>query len=197
MQDHRTAKPESADQSGRRHLLSRRTIFTGLAVACAVCATSAISGNRDLSVQFAAVTPFSGHSFSGDWYEIARVLKNARDTPPQLKIRYDHDQKSGHLIKSIVGGAGIDPAQFKPSKGAVFEEFKPGQMRLVGERNSPVTWVIWVDKDYQTAVLAQKSGAQTVVLARSPLAAPGRLAKAIRILEQYGYDLSKLRLIGP
>ena len=139
MQNHGTASAGGGETRRWLHQTSRRTVLTGLAAAYVAYATPALPANRDLKAPFVAVAQFSAQSFSGDWYEVARVLENARDKTQQLKIRCDFDPESGYLRHSIIGANGFDKGKLKPTRGVALEEFEPGRLRLVGERYSPVT----------------------------------------------------------
>ena len=53
-------------------------------------------------------------------------------------------------------------------------------------------WVLWVDEDYQTAVVGVLSGRAGWVLNRTPEISDDRLTAARAVLEFNGYDLSAL-----
>ena len=53
-------------------------------------------------------------------------------------------------------------------------------------------WVLWVDADYETAVVGVPSGRAGWILARTPTIDAARRARAEAVLEANGYDPSRL-----
>lgn len=57
-------------------------------------------------------------------------------------------------------------------------------------------WVLWTDADRRTLVLGDPDGRFAVILDRAATGGADRIAAARRILESYGYDLSRLSARG-
>ena len=53
-------------------------------------------------------------------------------------------------------------------------------------------WVLWVDEDYETAVVGVPSGRAGWILARTPTIDPARRAQAEAVLARNGYDPARL-----
>ena len=53
-------------------------------------------------------------------------------------------------------------------------------------------WVLWVDADYETAVVGVPSGRAGWILARTPTISPARRTEAEVVLARNGYDPTRL-----
>ena len=58
-------------------------------------------------------------------------------------------------------------------------------------------WVLWVDADYRTLVVGTPSGSFGMILNRTSDLPPDRLAAAREVLAWNGYDLGRMRAVGP
>lgn len=96
----------------------------------------------------------------------------------------------------VVSGAGMAPGtRLRFASHTVTIDGKPvdfamtaaGRMRLDGE----TIWVHWLDADNRTAAMGEPGGARVWIMDRT--GHPGdRLRAARKILEWYGYDLSRM-----
>lgn len=58
-------------------------------------------------------------------------------------------------------------------------------------------WVLWVDTDYRTLVVGTPSGSFGMILNRTGDLPADRMAAAREVLDWNGYDLSRMRAVGP
>lgn len=76
----------------------------------------------------------------------------------------------------------------------------PGRLRATGADPAGLGvewWVLWVDADLRTLVLGTPSGRYGLILNRDSVLPPDRAAAARDILAWNGYDLTRLRPVGP
>jgi apolipoprotein D and lipocalin family protein len=162
-------------------------LLAGLA-ACAVVAPSYRDANANLSSQ----ADFDPERYAGRWYEIAsfptlfqrgcsqtQAIYGATGTPGQLSVR-NTCLRDGQQV--VIEGSAIVTG--------------PGRLsvRLDGVPVAAPYWVLWVDEDYQTAVVGVPSGRAGWILNRSPTLRADRLQSARAVLEFNGYDLSHLEM---
>lgn len=159
--------------------------------ALASCAAVAPS-YRDTSVPITSSTRFDAARYAGQWYEIAsfptifqrgctgtNATYTATDTPGTLGV-LNRCMRDGKPVQ-ITGSAVVDgPGRLK--------------VRLQGVPVAAPYWVLWVDEDYQTAVVGVPSGRAGWILNRTPTLRADRLQAAREVLEFNGYDLGQLEM---
>lgn len=146
---------------------------------------------RDSSVQMTSMAIFDAQRYAGLWYEVARFpapfQKGCTNTeaeydviaPNALSVR-NTCMKDGRL--SVIEGKAtvVGPGRLKVKLGAI---------PFAGDY-----WVLWVDQDYQTAVVGAPSGNVGWILNRTPKITPDRLNAARQVLDFNGYRLSELMM---
>ena len=145
---------------------------------------------RDDSVTIASRADFDPERYTGLWYEIARFpvvfQKGCTNTTAQYGTRED-----GTL--SVLNTCERDGETSQITGSA--ELVGPGRLAVrfhsVPFVKAPY-WVLWVDEDYQTAVVGTPSGRAGWILNRAPTLRADRLKAAQDILAFNGYDISKL-----
>ena len=158
-----------------------------MALMLAACGSS--YRNRDVAMTSMAM--FDASKYAGLWYEVARFpvsfqegcLNTQADYrvagPDVLDVR-NSCFRDGSL-RVIEGNARIvGPGRLKVRLGA---------MPFAGDY-----WVLWVDEDYQTAVVGVPSGRAGWILNRTPEISEDRLRAARAVLDFNGYDLSQLEM---
>jgi apolipoprotein D and lipocalin family protein len=76
----------------------------------------------------------------------------------------------------------------------------PGRIRLAAADPAGLGaewWVLWVDTDYRTLVVGTPSGSFGMILNRTGDLPADRLKAAREVLEWNGYDLGRMRAVGP
>jgi len=76
----------------------------------------------------------------------------------------------------------------------------PGRIRLAAADPAGIGaewWVLWVDADYRTLVVGTPSGSFGMILNRTGDLPPDRLMAAREVLAWNGYDLGRMRAVGP
>jgi apolipoprotein D and lipocalin family protein len=76
----------------------------------------------------------------------------------------------------------------------------PGRIRLAAADPAGIGaewWVLWVDTDYRTLVVGTPSGSFGMILNRTGDLPADRLKAAREVLEWNGYDLGRMRAVGP
>lgn len=149
---------------------------------------------RDDSVPITSFADLDVGRYSGLWYEIASfpvpfqagcvatTAEYAVLEPGRISVRNTcrEDTLDGP-IKQIEGEASVTG---------------PGQLAVrfysVPFINAPY-WVLWVDENYQTAVVGSPSGRAGWILGRTPEIDPAQYQAALAVLVSNGYDVSQIR----
>lgn len=147
---------------------------------------------RDTTVPITSKAVFSPERYAGTWYEIARYPVSFQTGCTQTTARYTLNPKGAFEVVNTCNVNGVE----KRIEG-VAEVTGPGRLR-VSFQGVPFVkapyWVLWVDEDYQTAVVGVPSGRAGWILNRTPTLRADRLKAAQEILDFNGYDLSQLRM---
>ena len=168
-----------------------RVLAALLILALAGCAALEPS-YRDTDVPITSKALFSPERYAGTWYEIARYPVPFQRGCTNVTARYElrEDGTLGVTNRCVVDGA------LKEITGTA-EIVGPGRLAVsfagVPFVKAPY-WVLWVDEDYQTAVIGVPSGRAGWILNRTPTLRADRLQAARDILEFNGYDLSQLEM---
>jgi apolipoprotein D and lipocalin family protein len=144
---------------------------------------------RDTGQPIVAQAAFDATRYLGTWYEIARypvsfqrgctattATYGAIDAGTISVLNRCHDGAPDGPLKEIAGTADI----VGPGRLAV-------QFSSVPFVRAPY-WVLWVDEDYQTAVVGVPNGRAGWILAREPRISSARRAQAEAVLRANGYD---------
>lgn len=161
-----------------------------------LCALLAGCGEvyRDLETPIASKADFDPARYTGLWYEIARFPVPFQTGCVGVTAEYqpiDEDSVSVHNI--CRNSDGSVKSQIRGSADVV----APGRLKVQFPSVPFVRsdyWVLWVDEDYQTAVVGAPNGRSGWILNRSPELRSDRLAAAREILDFNGYDLSRLEM---
>lgn len=161
---------------------------------CAFILLSACGSQyRDTSAPITAQADFDAAQYLGKWYEIARYPVPFQEGCTATTATYQAiDNESISVLNQCRQGDPAGPLdQIKGSARIV----APGQLKVrfnsVPFLRAPY-WVLWVDPDYQTAVVGVPNGRAGWILARSPEIPPKTRAKAENILRENGYDPTAL-----
>ncbi len=165
----------------------------GIAALCLVLAGCAET-YRDQSKPIASKADFDPSRYVGLWYEIARFPVRFQDGCVGVSAEYqpvDQDTVSVHNICRASDGS--IRSQIRGTADVV----GPGRLKVQFPSIPFVRsdyWVLWVDEDYQTAVVGTPNGTSGWILNRTPTLRADRLAAAKEILDFNGYDIKKLEM---
>lgn len=165
----------------------RRLVLIAMALMLAACSPS----YRDRGVAMTSMAVFDASKYAGLWYEIARFPVSFQEgcfntqadyevtSPDALRVR-NSCFRDGEL--SVADGTAkvVGPGRLK---------VQVGSMPFAADY-----WVLWVDEDYQTAVVGEPSGRAGWVLNRTPEISEDRLQAARAVFQFNGYDLSQLEM---
>ncbi len=167
--------------------------FLALLVLCGTLAACAGGSYRDTSIAIAAQRDFQPERYLGLWHEIARYPAFFEEGCTATTAEYGSiDAQTISVLNTCRKGTPDGPADQIAGTARIVG---PGQLKVKFDSVPFVAadyWVLWVDDDYQTAVVGVPSGNAGWILARTPTIDPDRRAKAEAILAQNGYDPSRL-----
>ena len=166
-----------------------------IAAAALILALAGCASYRDGDVPIASVAVFDPARYAGLWYEIARFpvpfQQGCTATTAEYELRPDG---SLGVVNTCRQGAPDGPVRRIEGAATVTG---PGRLEVrfasVPFGGAPY-WVLWVDADYQTAVVGVPSGRAGWILNRSPTIRPDRLEAARQVLAFNGYDLLALEM---
>lgn len=164
-----------------------------LILICGALAACAGGSYRDTSVPISAQQDLQPARYLGLWYEIARFPVFFEEGCTATTAEYGEiNATTISVVNTCRKGTPDGPADRIDGAAKIVA---PGELKV---RFSSVPfiaadyWVLWVDEDYQTAVVGVPSGRAGWILARSPTLDADRRAKAEAVLARNGYDPSKL-----
>lgn len=147
---------------------------------------------RDTDVTIASMALFDPDRYLGTWYEVARYPVIFERGCVKVTAEYQKIDDNtisvfntcrnldGSVRSEILGSADVvGPARLKVSFPSV-------------PFGASDYWVLWVDQDYQTAVVGAPNGRSGWILNRQPQIPADRLRAAREILDFNGYDLDRL-----
>lgn len=156
---------------------------------------------------------FSGHFFKGLACIAVLVLAACDPAPPVPKTAIPLRNPTAPIASQVdvtldrlqgdwrvMTGAGIAPGSHLKVKESLilidgveqsFSRVGPGRFKLGDED----IWVHWLDINNRTAALGNPSGARVWIMDRQGKPSE-RLQAARKILEWYGYDLSRMKSSG-
>jgi len=144
---------------------------------------------RDPSSPITPQADFDPSQYLGTWYEIARFPVSFQEGCTATTATYGLiDDNTISVVNRCRDGAPDGP--MKEITGTATIE-GPGQLRVkfasVPFVRAPY-WVLWVDEDYDTAVVGVPNGRAGWILARTPDITPETRMRAEDILRTNGYD---------
>lgn len=135
---------------------------------------------RAAGAPFASSTRFDPVRMAGDW-RVAAAFADAPGTLPGVTLR----------LAAAPGGMAVTQGGWMMPAGR-YAVTGPGRLRRDA---GPEVWVIWVDDDFRTAVLASPDGRLGWIMDRAR-PSPDRARAAREILAWQGYDLTRLRSLA-
>ena len=148
---------------------------------------------RDTATPIAAQQNFNPERYLGRWYEIARFPVRYEDGCTATTAEYGAiDATTVSVLNTCHKGTPDGPVEGISGKATIVG---PGQLKVKFPSVPFVAadyWVLWVDEDYQTAVVGVPSGTSGWILARTPEIDAARRAEAEAVLTRNGYDVSRL-----
>jgi len=148
---------------------------------------------RDTTAPIAAQRDFDPERYLGLWYEIARFPVFFEEGCTATTAEYGAiDAETISVLNTCREGAPDGPVDRIEGTARIVA---PGELKVKFSSVPFVAadyWVLWVDADYQTAVVGVPSGNAGWILARTPSIDPARRAEAEAALARAGYDPSRL-----
>ena len=164
-----------------------------LLAACVALAACVGPSYRDPAAGIAAQRDFQPERYLGRWYEIARYPVSFEQGCTATTADYGRiGAETISLRNTCRQGAPDGPVE---SIAGTARIVAPGELEV---RFSGVPfvaadyWVLWVDADYETAVVGVPSGRAGWILARTPTISPARRTEAEVVLARNGYDPTRL-----
>ena len=142
-----------------------------------------------------AVTPFDAASYSGVWYEIARMPHWFERGMSNVKAVYTLE-KDG-TIKVV--NSGIRSGRHKSVNGKAWFTVRPdvGELRVSFQYPfSGIYKVIWIDNAYSVAVVTGGDYSYLWILARKPQISENELEKLLQWITALGYETDQLIFTG-
>lgn len=147
---------------------------------------------RDTSVTISSNASLDAGRYAGKWYEVASYPTPFQRGCSMTTATYTPVIPEGYLVLNECVANG----KTRRIEGTA-EPDGPGRLRI-SFRGVPFVkapyWVLWVDPDYQTAVVGTPSGRGGWILSRTPTIRPDKLTAARQVLAFNGYDLSALQM---
>ncbi len=172
-----------------------RPIAAAALAAAALGAACSGDAYRDTTVPMQTVEAVDLDRYAGRWYEVARYPNwfqaDCVDVTADYTLREDGRvdvvnaclrERNGQRVTAEAVARAVDEtgARLKVR----FFSLLPF---LEGDY-----WILYLDEDYQTAVVGNPSGSSGWILSRNPTATDSQLERALLALEQNGYDISRL-----
>lgn len=148
---------------------------------------------RDMATSIAAQQDFTAARYLGRWFEIARYPVSFQKGCTATTADYGPvDATTISVINTCRQDSPDGPVR---QIDGTAEIVGPGKLKVRFGSVPFVAadyWVLWVDEDYQTAVVGVPSGRAGWILARTPRIDPARRARAEAALRANGYDPERL-----
>lgn len=148
---------------------------------------------RDTTMPITAQRDFAPERYIGLWHEIARFPVRFEEGCTATTAEYGPiDSETISVLNTCRKGAPDGPAARIAGTARIVA---PGELKVKFDGVPFIAadyWVLWVDADYQTAVVGTPSGRSGWILARTPTIDPARRAEAEAVLARNGYDPGRL-----
>jgi apolipoprotein D and lipocalin family protein len=168
-----------------------------LICAAALCLGLAACGERyrDEAVAMETVAAVDLARYAGRWYEVARFPVWFQEGCVAVTADYDlRPDGTVGVLNSCRQGALDGPVETAAATARSVDASN-ARLKVRFSRWIPIEgdyWVIFLDPDYSTAVVAVPSGSAGWILSRTPQIAPDKLEAARAALAAAGYDPSRL-----
>lgn len=153
---------------------------------------------RDRSIPISVQTDLNLQKYLGKWYEIARFPNRFEvgcvGVTAEYSMRDDGKVKVLNTCRQGTLDGKVEQAEGQASvvgPGKLSVTFVPWLPFAKGDY-----WVLYVDKEYSLAVVGEPKGRTGWVLARSPKISAATYDKALKVLQQNGYDTSKIMVVN-
>lgn len=144
---------------------------------------------RDKDVAMTSMAVFEPQRYAGLWYEVASFPNTFQKGCRNAQADYTLIDETQLAVRNAClredGLSVIEGTATVTGPGRL-------QLRLNGVPFPAEYWVLWVDKDYETAVVGTPSGRSGWILNRTPDIAKDRLDAARDVLQFNGYDITRL-----
>ena len=134
---------------------------------------------RDAAVTLASAAGLDPARLAGRWHEVARLPDGGCEGGV-----VDYAPRAGGLDLVETCGGAATAGRATPAG--------PGRLRVARTSGTTAEWVLWLDADARTAVVARPDGTGARILDRSPASSPDRLAAALSVLDFNGFDPAAL-----
>ena len=162
--------------------------FVPLPLLVAACAAPAIAPTgtptfRDPGAILSSQAGFEPARLAGRWHEVARFPDGAC-----MGGTVDYRMAAGGLaVTETCGGLSV---------GGSVEPAGPGRLEVRRGAARSTDWVLWMDADARTIVLAHPDGSGGRILDRGRTMPPDRRRAAETVLEFNGFDPARLVYAG-
>ncbi len=150
---------------------------------------------RDTDVPIASVALFQPENYLGTWYEVARFPVPFEAGCAGVTAEYGAQEDGSISVKNTCRNP---DGTIKSTIEGSAEIVGPGRLEVSFPSvpfGASDYWVLWVDEDYQTAVVGAPNGRSGWILNRSPEISDDRMVAAQEILDFNGYDLDRLLIV--
>lgn len=174
----------------------RPKIFSVLfALGLAACASG--TNYRDASQSIASMAQVDLTRYAGRWYEIARFPVWFQEGCVGVTAEYSlRDDGRVDVLNTCRQGSLDGPVETADAIARAVDETN-ARLKVNFAPPLPVEgdyWILYVDPDYQLAVVGSPGGTGGWILARSPEISPAALDDARAVLADNGYDIEALTL---
>jgi apolipoprotein D and lipocalin family protein len=183
----------------------KNMIVAGLLTTFVATATPAFagpSGRAPNAPPLVSVSPFEPARYMGKWYEIARYPngfeRNCQGVTAEYSLRQD-----GKISVLNTCRTGTKNGKSRPARGvASVMPGSNGSRLAVNFAPIPLPkgqgnyWVIYLDPDYQTAVVGEPKGEYLWFLSRTPRITPAQRATLNQAAVRAGYRLDMLEEVS-
>ena len=149
---------------------------------------------RDRYVPMTSIAELDVERYTGRWYEIARFPNRFERGCEAVTADYEL-REDGQISVTNTCREGSPDGPRKVAEGVARVE-APGRLSVSFVPWLPFArgdyWVLYVDEDYQLAVVGAPKGSTGWILARSPTISDAERQAAEAVLTRNGYDVSRL-----
>jgi len=176
----------------------RLAAIAAFAAALFTAAPTQAASYRDTSKPIGVVVNLDLDRYAGKWYEIARFPNRFERGCQGVTAEYGKNPDGTISVRNTCRQGSPDgPVEVAE---ATAEVVGPGKLTVNFVPWLPFAkgdyWVLYVDRSYSFAVVGEPSGKTGWILARSPQMGQSKYDKAISVLQNAGYDTSRLEIIA-